>query len=386
MGPVMKRIYFDYAATAPADPLVLEAMRPYFFEKFGNASSPHTIGQEAKRAVEEAREVVANFIGALTEEIVFTSSGTESNNHALIGVAQALAPKGNHLIISKIEHHCVTESAAHLEKQGFQISRIKVDQDGLVNPVDIQNAITDKTILVSVMHANNEIGTVQPIAEIGKITRTKGVVFHIDAVQSVGHIPVNVSELNADMISMSVHKFYGPPGVGALYIRKGTKILPLLRGGDQERGRRAATLNLPGIIGMAKALQICQQTMSEESSVQKRLRDKIITEVPKRIEQSKLNGHLQMRLPNNVNFSFSGVDGEALLMSLDMVGICASMGSACTSGAMEASHVLRAIGLPEELAYGSLRISLGRWNTEGDVDYFLEQLPVIINRLRAVSS
>lgn len=381
----MKNIYLDYAATTPTDPEVLKAMQPYFFEKFGNASSPHAIGQEAKKAIEDARQNLADFIGAKLEEIVFTSGGTESNNHAILGVVHAMQAKGNHVITSKIEHHSVLESISHLERQGIKTTYLPVDKDGFVDPQDVSKAITDKTILISIMHANNEIGTIQPIAEIGKIAKEKGIVFHADCVQTVGHIPVNVDALNVDLLPVAAHKFYGPKGVGALYIRKGTKVSRFLLGGDQERGRRASTHNLPGIVGLGKAVKICKAQMNDEIRTQTVLRDKIINEISRRVEGAYLNGHPQKRLPNNINFSFTGVDGESLLMSLDMAGISVSMGSACTSGALEPSYVLRAIGVKDELALGSLRVTIGRWTKEEQVDYFLDHLPKTIENLRKPS-
>jgi len=386
VSAVMERIYLDHAATTPVDRAVIEAMNPYFYERFGNASSPHTVGQKAKKAIEDARDHLAGFIGAQAEEIVFTSGGTESNNHAILSTALARRSQGNHIIVSNIEHHSVSEPIAFLEKEGFQITRIGVDQDGLVNPVDVAQAINDKTILISVMHANNEIGAIQPIAEIGKIAREKGILFHSDCVQTVGHIPVNVEGLQVDFLSLSAHKFYGPPGVGALYIRKGTNIPSFLRGGDQERGRRASTHNLPGIVGLGKAVELCQSKMTEEMNAQIVLRDKVIAEIFKRVDGVRLNGHPRKRLPNNMNFSFDDIDGESLLMSLDIAGIAASMGSACTSGSMEASYVLKAVGLSEELAFGSLRVTIGRWTTSQHINCFIEQLPSIINRLRAAPS
>ena len=382
----MHKIYLDYAATTPADPQVAEAMQPYFFEKFGNASSPHKTGQEAKKAIENARETSARFIGAKSEELIFTSGGTESNNQAVFGVAHALQSKGNHIIISRIEHHSVTEAAHQLEKEGCRISYIGVDKTGLIDPAEVKKAVTDKTILISIMHANNEIGTIQPIQEVGKIAREKGIYFHCDAVQTVGHIPVDVAEMQVDLLSLAGHKFYGPKGVGALYVRKGIKIAPFLFGGDQERGRRASTHNLPGIVGLGKASELCREKMAQEAKTQSILRDKIISTVTKRISDSFLNGHPNDRLPNNVNFSFTGIEGESLLMSLDMVGVAVSMGSACTSGALEPSYVLRAIGRSDELALGSIRITLGRWTTEKDINYFLEQLISIVERLRSLSS
>ena len=378
------RIYLDYAATTPTDPEVIKAMEPYFFSVFGNAASAHSFGQEAKKSLEDSRQTLANFLGAKPEEIFFTSGGTESNNHAIFGIAHVLCGKGKHLIISKVEHHSVIDAARHLEKEGYQISYMGVDKDGLINPDDVRRAITEKTILISIMHANNEIGTIQPLAEIGKIAKTKGIYFHADCVQTVGHLPVDVNALNVDLLSLSAHKFYGPKGVGALYIRKGTKISPLLIGGGQERGMRASTVNLAGIVGLAKAIEICREKMNEENKIQTVFRDKIVREIQSRIEDCFLNGHSTQRLANNVHFSFKNVNGESLLMSLDMIGIAASMGAACTSGALEPSHVLRAIGVSDKLALGSLRVTLGRWTTNSDVDYFLENLLVIVKRLRSL--
>jgi cysteine desulfurase len=381
----MKRIYLDYAATTPVDPQVLQAMQPYFFEEFGNPSSIHSFGQEAKKAIEEAREKVASFLGAKPEEIIFTSGGTESNNFAVEGVAYAQEKKGNHIVTTAIEHHAITEPCKFLEKHGFKVTYVGVDKYGLVNPSDIQKAITDKTILVSVMHANNEIGTIQPIAEIGKIAREKGISFHTDAVQTVGHIPTNVDELNVDLLSLSAHKFYGPKGVGVLYVRKGTRIERFLHGGDQEKGRRASTHNTPGIVGLAKALELCQEKMQDEAKFQMYLRDKLIKEIQNKISEVYLNGHPTLRLPNNVNFSIKYIEGESILLNLDMLGIAASTGSACTSTSLEPSHVLLAIGLSHEIAHGSLRLTLGRWTEEDDVDYLLQNLPPVVEKLRQMS-
>jgi cysteine desulfurase len=381
----MKRVYLDYAATAPTDPEVVKAMEPYFFELFGNPSSIHTFGQEAKKAIEDARERIASFLGAKSEEIVFTSGGTESNNFAIEGIAYANEKKGKHIIISAIEHHAVSEPAKLLEKRGFEVTVVGVDKQGLVDPGDIKKAITDKTILISLMHANNEIGVIQPIADIGKIAKEKGVLFHSDAVQTVGHIPVRVDDLNVDLLSLSGHKFYGPKGIGALYIRKGTRIERFLHGGDQEKGRRASTENTPGIVGLAKAIELCSVKIQEEAKFQSGLRDRLITEIPKRIPEVYLNGHPTKRLPNNVNFSIKYIEGESILLSLDMLGIAASTGSACTSSSLEPSHVLLAIGLPHEIAHGSLRLTLGRWTKKEDVDYLLEQLPPVVEKLRKMS-
>ena len=381
----MKNIYLDYAATTPCDPEVLEAMEPYFFEKFGNASSLYALGQEAKAAVENARTTLASFLGAAPEEIVFTSGGSESDNQAIKGVAYALEKKGNHIITTAIEHHAITEPCKFLEKHGFKVTCVGVDQYGRVSPEGIKKAITDKTILISVMHANNEIGTIQPIAEIGRIAREKGIYFHTDAVQTVGHIPVKVNELNVDLLSLSAHKFYGPKGVGALYIRKGTRVETFLHGGDQEKGRRASTSNTPGIVGLAKAIELCAGKMAEESGFQMALRDKLIKEIPSRISEVHLNGHPTQRLPNNVNFSIEYIEGESILLNLDLLGIACSTGSACTSSNLEPSHVLLATGLPVEVAHGSLRISIGRWTTQQEIDYFLDNLPKVVAKLRAMS-
>jgi len=381
----MRRIYLDYAATTPCDPEVLKAMEPYFFEKFGNPSSIHSFGQEAKAAIEESREKLASFLGAKPEEIIFTSGGTESNNFAVQGAAYAQEKKGNHIITTAIEHHAITEPCKLLEKKGFKVTFVGVDKEGLVSAQDIKKAITDKTILISVMHANNEIGTIQPIAEIGKIAKEKGIYFHTDAVQAVGHIPTNVNDLNADLLSLSAHKFYGPKGVGALYVRKGTRIERFLHGGDQEKGRRASTHNTPGIVGLGKAIELCRDKMQEEAQFQMFLRDRLIKEIKERIPEVYLNGHPQQRLPNNVNFSIKYIEGESILLNLDMLGIAASTGSACTSTSLEPSHVLLAIGLAHEIAHGSLRLTLGRWTTEEDINYLLEHLPSVVDKLRQMS-
>lgn len=381
----MKKVYLDYAATTPTDPEVIAAMEPYFFDKFGNASSLHAYGQETKKALEDSRQRLADFIGAQPEEIVFTSGGTESDNTALLGVAYALEKKGNHIITSVIEHHAISEPAKFLEKKGFQVTYLRVDKDGLVSADDLKKAITDKTILISVMHANNEIGTLQPVAQLGRLAKEKGIYFHTDAVQTVGHLPVNVNELNVDLLSLSAHKFYGPKGVGALYIRKGTRLETFMRGGDQERGRRASTHNITGIVGLACAIELCQNKMEDEIKFQSALRDRLIKEIPERIPEVRLNGHPGQRLPNSVNFSIKYIEGESILLSLDMLGIACSTGSACTSSSLEPSHVLLAIGLDHETAHGSLRITLGRFTRESDIDYLLEKLPPVVQKLRAMS-
>lgn len=381
----MKKIYLDYAATTPTAPEVIETMLPYFKNIFGNPSSLHSLGQEARRAVEEAREKVASFIGANPEEITFTSGGTESNNFALKGVAYALKSKGSHIITSCIEHHSITEPCKFLEKQGFNVTYLNVDKFGLVDPQDVAKAITNKTILISIMHANNEIGTIQPIAEIAKIAKEHNIYFHTDSVQTFGHIPINVNELGVDMLSVSAHKLYGPKGVGALYIRKGTKLCSFMHGGDQEKGRRASTHNVAGIVGLGRAVQLAQEEMLSEMERLSSLRDKLIKGILSRIDHTRLNGHPIQRLPNNVNVSVEYIEGESMILNLDMEGIACSTGSACTSSSLEPSHVLIGIGLSHELAHGSLRFTLGRYTQEGDIDYVLDVLPRVVEKLRSMS-
>ena len=381
----MKRIYLDYAATTPTDPEVLKAMEPYWTEIFGNASSIHSFGQEARKAMEEARQTLADFLGAKTDEIIFNSGGTEANNTAIFGVAHALKNKGNHIITSSIEHHAIIEPCKFLEKQGYKVTYLPVDKTGLVSPEDVKKAISKETILITIMHANNEIGTIQPIEEIAKIAKEAGVYIHSDAVQTVGHIPIEVNKSGVDMLSLSAHKFYGPKGMGALYVKKGTKITPYLHGGDQERNRRASTSNVAGIVGLGKAIELARQSMTQEAKFQSELRDFLIKEIPRIISDCCLNGHPVNRLPNNVNFSFSYIEGESILLNLDFLGIAASTGSACTSSSLEPSHVLLAIGLPHEIAHGSLRITLGRWTKKTEIDYLLEHLPKIVDKLRRMS-
>jgi cysteine desulfurase len=380
----MKNIYLDHAATTPADKRVVEEMLPYFTEYFGNPSSVHSFSRKAKDAVSRSREIVASFIGSEPEEIVFTSGGTESDNAALKGVAYGRREKGDHIITSKIEHHAILESCRFLERQGYRVSYLPVDKCGMVDPDDVRNAITDKTILVSVMHANNEIGTIQPIKEIGKIAVEKGVYFHVDAVQTIGHIPVNVNDLNLDILSSSAHKLYGPKGVGFLYVRKGTKMNSFMHGGDQEKGRRASTHNVPGIVGFGKAIELAGQEMKGEMEHLTPLRDHFVKGILERIDQSFLNGHPARRLPNNVNISIPYLESEFVLMGLDRAGVACSAGSACTSTSMEPSHVLMAIGVSPEVANGSLRFTMGRQTTRDDVDYVLEVLPGIVAKLRAM--
>ena len=381
----MKKYYLDNAATTPTDPRVLQAMLPCFTEVYGNPSSLHAFGQTAKHLVEEARKTVASFIEASPEEIIFTSGGTEGNNTVVEGIAHARREKGNHVITSKIEHHSILEPCHFLEKEGFEVTLIPVNEYGLVDPDDVRKAITEKTILISIMHANNEIGTIQPLTEIGKIARENGIYFHTDSVQTFGHFPISVNALQIDLLSASAHKLYGPKGIGILYVRKGTRIEPILRGGDQEKRRRASTLNVPGIVGLGKAVELAKEEVVNEIEKLTVLRNMLIDGILTKIEHSRLNGHPSQRLPNNVNISFSYVDGESMLLKLDMEGIACSTGSACTSSTLEPSHVLSAIGLPLELAHGSLRFSLGRQTTEDNIRYVLEVLPGIISKLRSIS-
>lgn len=381
----MRRIYLDYAATTPMHPEVLKAMQPYFSDAFGNPSSVYSYGQEAKAAMDAARANVAGFIGARNEEIVFTGGGTEADNFAIKGVAYANNSKGNHIITSTIEHHAVLETCRFLEKDGYQVTYLTVDDFGMVNPEDVRKAITSKTILISIMQANNEIGTIEPIAEIGAIARGAGIYFHTDAVQTLGHIPVNVNELKVDLLAVSAHKLYGPKGVGALYIRKGTKVTPLIHGGEQEKNRRASTENVPGIVGFGKAVELARLGIDEEAERLTALRNRLIDGLLTNIEYVRLNGHPVTRLPNNVNISVSYVEGESMVLNLDLDSICASTGSACSSSSLEPSHVLIAIGLPHELAHGSLRFTLGKWTTENDIERVLTILPGIVNKLRVMS-
>ena len=381
----MKRIYLDHAATTPTHPEVVKAMLPYFTDAFGNPSSIHSYGQEAKGAVEEARTKVAELIGARSEEIVFTSGGTEADNYALKGVAYANEHKGNHIITSPIEHHAVTEACKFLEKRGFRITCLPVDRYGLVDPQDVKRAITDKTILISVMHASNEVGTIEPVGEIGKIAREARVYFHSDAVQTVGHIPLNVDELKVDLLAISAHKLYGPKGVGALYVRKGTRLVSLMHGGGQEKKRRAGTENVPAIVGLGKAVELARHDLGEEARRLSLLRDKLVKGLGERIDHIHLNGHPSQRLPNNVNASVDFAEGESMVLNLDLEGICVSTGSACSSASLEPSHALLALGLSPEQAHGSLRFSLGRENNEADVERVLEILPGIVAKLRAMS-
>ena len=381
----MRRIYLDYAATTPTHPEVVKAMLPYLTNVFGNPSTIYSYGQEARGAVEEARTNVAELIGARGEEITFTSGGTEADNFALKGIAYASEHKGDHIITTSIEHHAVVESCKFLERRGFKVTYLPVDGYGLVAPQDIKKAITNKTILISVIHANNEVGTIEPIGEIGKIAKEAGICFHTDAVQTVGHIPVNVDTLGVDLLSISAHKVYGPKGVGALYIKKGTRLIPLMHGGEQEKRHRAGTENVPAIVGLGKAVELAGQEMDKETEWLTCLRDKLIKGLLERIDHIRLNGHPLKRLPNNVNVSVDFVEGESMLLNLDLEGICASTGSACSSSSLEPSHILLALGLSPEQAHGSLRFTLGRENTEEDIECVLEVLPRVVAKLRTMS-
>jgi len=378
-------IYFDHAATTPPRPEVTEAMLPYYREHWGNPSSLHRSGREAAEAMERAREQVAALLGALPEEIVFTGSGTEADNQALVGISIAREKKGDHIITSAIEHHAVLHTAQFLEQRGLRVTYLPVDATGLVDPDEVRRAITDRTILVSVMHANNEIGTLEPIAEIGAICREREVVFHTDAVQTAGHVPINVREMNVDLLSLSAHKLYGPKGVGALFVRKGVRIAPLLHGGGHERGRRSSTENVPGIVGLGEAARLAAQEMERQTDHDCDLRDRLIEGVLESVPDTILTGHPTRRLPNNASFCIRYVEGESMLLSLDGEGIAVSSGSACTSGSLEASHVLLAIGLPHDVAHGSLRLSVGRMNDREQVARFLDVFPPIVARLRAMS-
>lgn len=383
----MNKIYLDNAATTPLSPQVFESMEPYLKKFYGNPSTVYATGQEAAMAVSEARETVAEILGAKDQEIIFTAGGTEADNMAIKGVAFALQNKGKHIVTSSIEHHAVLHACEQLEKvHGFEITYLDVDKQGLVKPEDLKKAIRDDTILVTIMMANNEIGTIEPIKELASITRDKGVYFHTDAVQAIGQMSIDVNDLGVDLLSLSAHKFSGPKGVGALYLRKGTKIEPLLSGGAQERKKRAGTENVAGIVGLAKALEISTTELDSKIKSYKYLRDKLIKGIEDNIEYSILNGPKdERRLPNNVHFCFRYIEGEAILLNLDMLGIAASSGSACTSGSLDPSHVLLGIGHPHEIAHGSLRLTLGMDTTEEDIDYVIEVLPSVIKKIRDMS-
>lgn len=379
------KIYFDNAATTPVREEVFEAILPYFKEYYGNASSIYGIAKESKKALEQARAQVAAAIGAKPEEIYFTAGGSESDNLALRGVAEAYAAKGNHIITTKIEHHAILHTAEYLEKHGAEVTYLGVDEFGRISLEELEKAIRPETVLISVMFANNEIGTIQPIAEIGKIAKKHGILFHTDAVQAVGHVPIDVEAMDIDLLSMSGHKLGAPKGIGAIYIRRGTKVTPLIFGGAQEKKQRAGTENIPGIVGLGKAAELAVSEMEEMTKKLTALRDKLIHGILETIPHSRLNGHPTERLPGNCNISFSYIEGESLLLLLDALGIAASSGSACTSGSLDPSHVLMAIGLPHETAHGSLRLTLDRQNTEEEIDFILEKLPDIVQKLRDMS-
>ncbi|PVX24954.1 MAG: cysteine desulfurase NifS [Candidatus Bathyarchaeum sp.] len=377
-------IYMDYAATTPVDPRVIKAMQPYFSEEYGNTMSLHKQGRTAKQALEQARKTVAELMNAQPNEFIFTGSATEANNMVIKGVAYANKNKGKHIITSAIEHNCILEPARWLEEQGYEITRLPVDKHGLVNITKLEDTIRKDTVLVSIMHANNEIGTIQDVKEIGKICKEKNVYFHSDAAQSFGKIPIDVKTMNIDLLSVSSHKMYGPKGVGGLYIKKGTKIEPLLHGGGHEFHKRASTINVAGVVGFAEAAKIQQKEMTSDAQKQTKLRDKMMNKILT-IEDSHLNGHPTQRLPNNTNFWFAYIEGESLLLHLDMKSISASTGSACSSNELAASHVLLAIGLKPQEAHGSLRLSLGKYTTEEGVNYVLESVPKAVEQLRKIS-
>lgn len=380
-----KMIYLDNAATTRTAPEVVEAMLPYFTEYYGNASTIYRFGEKSREAVTAARDTIAKAIGAKTEEIYFTAGGSEADNWALKATAEAYESKGKHIITSKIEHHAILHTCEYLEKHGFEITYLDVDENGLISLDKLEKAIRPDTILISIMFANNEIGTIEPVAEIGKIAHAHGVLFHTDAVQAFTQVPINVDEMNIDMLSTSGHKLNGPKGIGFLYIRKGVKIRSFVHGGAQERKRRAGTENVPGIVGFGKAVELAVASMEERTGRETKLRDHLIERIEKEIPYSKLNGDRQKRLPNNVNFCFRFIEGESMLIKLDMAGICASSGSACTSGSLDPSHVLLAIGLPHEIAHGSLRLTLGADTTLEDIDRTVDELKKIIEYLRSMS-
>jgi cysteine desulfurase len=379
------RIYMDHGATTKPDPEVVDAMQPYYNEFFGNASSLHSTGQDAAKALNRSRKIIADLIGAKSDEIIFTSGGTESDNLALKGIAYQKKNTGKHIITSIIEHPAILNTCKYLGENGFSVTYVPVDDQGVVNPEDVAAAINDNTILISIMHANNEIGTIQPIKEISKIAHEHNVLMHTDAVQSVGKIPVNVDDLGVDMLSISGHKIYGPKGVGALYVRKGTRLQSLVQGGAHEFGKRAGTENIPGIVGFAKAVELADQRLDEEGKHLTDLRETMIKKILDSIPYSHLNGHPTQRLPNNVHIRFNFIEGESLLMMLNMKGVDVSTGSACSSKSLEPSHVLMALGLPPEEIHGSLRITMGRENTMDEVDYVVENLIDIVKKLRAMS-
>lgn len=380
-----KLIYLDNAATTKVHPEVLEAMLPYFAEDYGNPSSPYSFAGKSKKAVEDARVAIADFLGAKANEIYFTGGGSESDNWALKATAFACREKGNHIITSKIEHHAILHTCEYLEKNGFEVTYLDVDEEGVIKLEDLKKAIRPTTILISVMFANNEIGTIEPIQEIGEIAKEHGILFHTDAVQAYGHVPINVDELHIDMLSASAHKINGPKGIGVMYLRNAVKIGSFVHGGAQERSRRAGTHNVPGIVGFGKATEIAKQTMEERNQYETELRDYLIHQILDAVPYARLNGHPTKRLSNNTNISFEFIEGESLLILLDQKGICASSGSACTSGSLDPSHVLLAIGLPHEKAHGSLRMTLSEETTREDIDFVIENVKANVERLRSMS-
>lgn len=379
---MVRHVYLDHSATTPVRREVADLMMTYLTDRFGNPSSIHSFGREAKKGIENARLQVAQVIGAEPEEVVFTSGGTEADNLAIIGAALANQHKGKHIVTTAVEHHAVMDAGHYLEKQGFQVTYLPVDEMGSVNPVDVAEAITDQTILISVMHANNEVGTIQPIEEIGQIAHDKGVIFHVDAVQTLGKVPVNVHALKADLLSTSSHKIYGPKGVGCLYIRKGTKVDQLQHGGSQERSQRPGTENTPGIVGFGRAAELAGAELTQNADHLTKLRERLLRGLTKAIGDIKLNGHPVRRVPGHLNLSFLNLEAESLLLAMDMEGIGASSGSACAAGAIAPSHVLTAMQLPPEVIQGSVRMTLGRGNTAGDIDYVVEVVPGLVERLR----
>lgn len=381
----MRKVYLDNAATTALSPRVLEAMLLYFTQYYGNPSSVHAFGREAKQGLDKARDQVAKALHCEPSEVIFTGCGTESDNTVLLGVAQRYGNKGKHIITTNVEHHAILHTCEYLEKQGYEVTYLPVDQDGLVTAEQVAAAIRPDTILVSIMFANNEVGTIMPIQEIGAVCKEKGVLFHTDAVQAVGHIPVDVQTMHIDMLSLSAHKFHGPKGVGALYCRKGIRLPSYIMGGAQEKGRRAGTENVAGIVGLGAAIQLATEQLKENRAKMTALRDRLMAGIQERIPEVKLNGHPTKRLPNNVNFSFKYIEGESILLMLDMNGIAASSGSACTSGSLDPSHVLLALGLPHEIAHGSVRLTLGDETTAEDIDYTIDVLEKTVTRLRAMS-
>ncbi|MEM4293914.1 MAG: cysteine desulfurase NifS [Thermoplasmata archaeon] len=380
-----RRIYFDNSATTMVAPEVVEAMRPYFTEFYGNPSSLHTFGQEAKRAVEDARAKVARLINAEADEIIFTGGGTEGDNIAIKGIAYKNRNRGKHIITSSIEHPAVLETCRALEKEGFEVSYIGVNREGIVNPEEVERSIKKDTILITIMHSNNEIGTIQPVEEIGKIAAEHGIPFHTDAVQSAGKIKVDVKAQQIDLLTLTAHKIHGPKGVGALYIRKGVQLQPIIHGGGHEKGLRSSTENVPGIVGFGKACEIARENLERNAEHMKRLREKTIEGVLNTIQECHLNGHRTQRLPNNAHFRFTGIEGESLVLKLDSAGFATSTGSACSSHKLQPSHVLLALGLKHEEAHGSLRVTFSRYNTEEEVELFLQTLPGIVEELRKIS-